>query len=568
MELPVTEDSNRIDMNELNQIIKQLMADRGITSPEDIREYLSDRPKRTWDPFLMKNMKEAVGLILAEIEGGTRICVYGDYDADGVTSVCILYTVLSRLTDNLTWYIPSRFTEGYGMHRSAIDRLHEDGVGLIITVDCGITSNDEVEHASDLGIKVLVTDHHSVGDQLPDCLCIDPKQEGETYPFRDLAGCGVAFKLLQALQRQAGLPRDVINEVLDLVAAGTVADIVPLKEENRTIVKYGLQRLNQHTRLSLAELEKAISLDKITTENISFGLAPHINAAGRMEHAAEAVKLLLAGPDETELIQAQVRKLVSCNARRKTLQEDAYIKSMDMIPEQIRRWQARTGLEELPIICLRVEGIHEGIAGIAAGKLKESCLRPVILATPGENGLLKGTGRSIPGVDLFRLLDSHRELFERVGGHRSACGFTIGEEQFAQLQPMLLEETQALYDEDPSILELGGEYDLEISPGNVSVELADALSAMEPFGEGNPRPRFLIRGVKILQPAYMGEMQNHARFQAFRDGDSVSCVLFRRAEEYSELIEGNEPVDIIGTIKSQVWNGRQRVQMIIEEMNG
>lgn len=549
-------------MNEPNRIIQKLMAMRGITSPADIEEYLSDRPKRTYDPFLMKNMEEGVELILSEIEAGTRICIYGDYDADGVTSVCILYTVLSRLTEDLTWYIPSRFTEGYGMHQEAIDKLHEDGVGLIITVDCGITSNREVAYAESLGIRVLVTDHHSVGDSLPDCIVIDPRQEGETYPFRDLAGCGVAFKLLQALQRQAGLDRSIMNEVLDLVTTGTVADIVPLRDENRTIVKYGLRRLNERSRASLGALESAICLEQITSENISFGIAPHINAAGRMEHAAEAVKLLLADPKDQQLIDGQVEHLVECNRQRKRLQELAFEKSEKMIGTIM---QAQGG-EELPIICLRVDGIHEGIAGIAAGKIKEAHLRPVILATPGENGLLKGTGRSIPGVDLFRLLDAHRDLFLRVGGHKSACGFTISEENFRQLRPLLLRDVQELYAADPGILEIGGEYEMEISPGEVTVELAQALSAMEPFGEGNPQPRFLLRDVLIRKPFFMGEDNVHVRFQAVQDGRSAPCVFFRQAQEYRELIEKEAPVSLIGSVRSQFWNGRQRVQLIVEEI--
>ena len=539
-------------MNSHEEIIRQLMSDRGICSPEDIEEYLSDRPQRTYDPFLMQGMQEGVDLILEEINAGTRICVYGDYDADGVTSVCILMSVLTRLTDNVTWYIPSRFTEGYGMHTEAIDALHADGVGLIITVDCGITSNREVEYANSLGIRMLVTDHHQLGDELPDCIVIDPKREDETYPFRDLAGCGVAYKLLQALQRQAGLPRSVVGEALDLAATGTVADIVPLKDENRTIVKYGLQKINERGRASLAALEEAISLEHISAENISFGIAPHINAAGRMEHAKEAVGMILA--DDPDTIRTQVGKLVEYNRRRKKLQEDAYEKS-----------EAAISGEE-PIICLRVDGIHEGIAGIAAGKLKETYGRPVILTTPGEDGFLKGTGRSIPGVDLFALLDAHREMFKRVGGHKSACGFTISEDNFRLLQPLLVEETEAIYKADPSLLEAGGEYDLEILPGDVTVALADELARMEPFGEGNPKPRFLLPDVFVSRPYYMGESGTHVRFQAVRDGQSASCVFFRRAQEYRQKIEGSEPVSLIGTISAQVWNGRKRVQLIVEEI--
>ena len=539
-------------MNTHDEIIKQIMSARGIVSPADVEEYLSDHPRRTYDPFLMKGMREGVDLILSEIHRGTRICVYGDYDADGVTSVSILMSVLKQLTDNVTWYIPSRFTEGYGLHKSAVDALHADGVGLIITVDCGITSNSEVAYAGTLGIRMVVTDHHQPGDTIPDCVVIDPKQAGETYPFRELAGCGVAYKLLQALQRQAGLPRSIVSETLDLAATGTVADIVPLQDENRTIVKYGLVSLNARSRSSLAALEEAISLEHISSENISFGIAPHINAAGRMEHAGEAVELILA--EDPEVIQDQVAKLVGYNRRRKKLQEEAYEKS-----------EAAIRGDE-PIICLRLDGIHEGIAGIAAGKLKETYGRPVILTTPGEDGDLKGTGRSIPGVDLFCLLDGHRDLFKRVGGHKSACGFTISEENFRKLCPMLEEETEELYRKDPSLLDTGGAYDLKIRPADVTVSLAEALAKMEPFGEGNPKPRFLLQDVYVSRPAYMGENSTHVRFQAVRDGQGAPCVFFRRAQEFRQKLEGSDPVSLIGTISAQVWNGRKRVQMIVEEI--
>ena len=537
-----------------NEIVLELMRLRGIETEEDIEEYLSDLPRRTYDPFLMKNMKEATDLILAEAAAGSRICIYGDYDVDGITSVCILHGILSQLTDDLTWYIPSRFTEGYGLHKEAIDTLRADGVDLIITVDCGITSNAEVDYAQSLGMRILVTDHHQLGDTLPDCIVIDPKQEDETYPFRELAGCGVAYKLAQAIQRQAGLDRSVIVESLDLVASGTVADIVPLKDENRTIVKYGLHKMNERGRAGLAALEEAISLKEISSGSISYGIAPHLNAAGRMKHAAEAVKLLLAEDSDRETIRRQVEILTSCNSKRKKLQDEAYDRSKEMI----------TGEEA--IICLRVDGIHEGIAGIAAGKLKEDYLRPVILATSTGDGMLKGTGRSIVGVDLFRLLDDHRELFARVGGHKRACGFTISEENFRTLQPLLEEEVRKIYDADPSIMDQTGQYDLEIEARDVTLKLAEALQVMEPFGEGNELPRFLVRDVKILWPTYMGEGDRHVRFKAEKNGARVSCVLFQKAQEYAELIESDRRVDLIGTVEINEWNDRKDVQMIVKEI--
>lgn len=537
-----------------NEIVLELLKLRGIETEEDIEEYLSPLPRRTYDPFLMKNMREATDLILAEAEAGSRICIYGDYDVDGITSVCILHAVLSKLTDNLTWHIPSRFTEGYGLHNETIDKLRADGVDLIITVDCGITSNREVAYAQSLGMRMVVTDHHQLGDVLPDCITIDPKQEDETYPFRDLAGCGVAYKLAQAIQRQAGLDRGVIVGSLDLVASGTVADIVPLVDENRTIVKYGLNKLNERSRKGLAALEDAISLKAITSGSISYGIAPHLNAAGRMKNAGEAVRLLLAPEYDIRTIRKQVETLIACNTERKKLQDEAYRRSKEKI----------TGEES--IICLRVDGIHEGIAGIAAGKLKEDFMRPVILATDTGNGMLKGTGRSIDGVDLFDLLDGHRELFARVGGHKRACGFTISEDNFRTLQPLLEDEVRQIYEADPSILDQTGMYDLEIGAGDVTMELAEALRVMEPFGEANEQPRFMLRDMQILWPSYMGDSNRHVRFKAEKNGARVPCVLFQKAQDYAEQIESGQPVDLIGTVEVNTWNDRKEVQMIVREI--
>ncbi|MBQ9059536.1 MAG: single-stranded-DNA-specific exonuclease RecJ [Firmicutes bacterium] len=537
-----------------NNIVLELLKLRGIETEEDISEYLSDLPKRTYDPFLMKNMKEATDLILAEAAAGSRICIYGDYDVDGITSVCILYEVLSRLTDQLTWYIPSRFTEGYGLHNEAIDSLRADGVDLIITVDCGITSDKEAAYAQSLGMRMIVTDHHQLGDTLPDCIVIDPKQEDETYPFRDLAGCGVAYKLAQAIQRQAGLDRSVIVEALDLVASGTVADIVPLLDENRTIVKYGLHKLNERGRKGLAALEEAISLKEINSGSISYGIAPHLNAAGRMRNAGEAVRLLLAEDHDNETIRTQVETLIACNNERKKLQDDAYRRSK----ERIKGTEA--------IICLRVDGIHEGIAGIAAGKLKEDFMRPVILATDSGDGMLKGTGRSINGVDLFALLDAHRDLFARVGGHKRACGFTISEDNFRTLQPLLEEEVARIYEADPSILEQTGRYDLEIEAEDVTLQLAEALQVMEPFGEANEQPRFLVRDLKVRWPSYMGDRDQHVRFKGEKKGARIQCVLFQKAQDYADRIESQQPVSVIGTVEINEWNDRKDVQMIVKEI--
>ena len=541
-------------MRKSEEILYQLLAARGIASPEDVTEFLSDRPQKTYDPFLLHNMEAGVDLLLSEIKAGTKICIYGDYDADGVTSICILSHVLGMLTDNWTYYIPSRFEEGYGLNKDAIARICDDGAGLLITVDCGSVSYDEVEFAKELGMRVIVTDHHRIEDVRADCILINPKQKECQYPFRELAGCGVAFKLCQALQKRTGLPKSVLNDVLDMAAVGTVGDIVSLTDENRTIVKYGLDRINRGSRKALKRLTDAISLHDITSENIAFGIAPHINAAGRMASASEAVELFLA--DETGKMDRQIDKLISFNSQRKKKQDDAYNRCMEKI----------SGRENF--ILLNMEDIHEGIAGIAAGKLKESAGRPVIIVTPSGEGHLKGTGRSIEPVDIFEVLKKHEELFVRFGGHRSACGFLMPEENFDQLKAAVEHEMELLLADDPELFEKKVEWDLHAEPDEISLDLARCLQKMEPFGQGNPRPVLMMQDVVLQNIRYMGSEKTHVRFTAVSgSGGRADCVLFQRAQELKDIIEGGHPVRLTGTVGIQSWRGRESVQFTVEEID-
>lgn len=546
-------------MRDANDILKKILIQRNIVSEEDVSEYISDRPKKTYDPFLLMNMEPAVDLLMSEIKAGTKICIYGDYDADGVTSICILSSVLKYLTDNIMYYIPSRFEEGYGLNNNAIHSIYEAGAGLLVTVDCGSVSYDEVEYAKTLGLKVIVTDHHSIDDVSADCILINPHQKECTYPFSELSGCGVAFKLCQALQKRAGLPKKVLNEVLDLVAVGTVGDIVSLTDENRTIVKYGLNRVNSRNRKSLAALVSAISINRVNSENTAFGIVPHINAAGRMASADEAVDLFCS--DDDEVIMRQVEKLVAFNKERKQKQNEAY-----------KACEALISGEE-NIIILEMDDIHEGIGGIVAGKIKENYYRPVIIVTPSGEGCLKGTGRSIPQIDIYRLLKRHDKFFERFGGHKSACGFLIKSDRFKEFKAVLEEDTAVMRCESPEIFEKETRWDIEISPDEITVELAKTLELMEPFGQGNPRPVFLMKGVYPGSVRFMGEEETHARFFARKKGmnnagmdNAAECVLFQRAQELKSLMCSGKPVDITGTVSLKEWRGRESVQFIVEEM--
>lgn len=546
-------------MRKTEEILRTLLHQKGIDTQEDISEFLSDRPQKTYDPFLLYNMEAGVDLLLSEIKKNTKICIYGDYDADGVTSVCILSSVLSHLTSNFIHYIPSRVEEGYGLNKNAVRKLADQGVGLIVTVDCGSVSCEEADLARELGMKMIVTDHHSIDGKKADCIVINPKQKEDSYPFDGIAGCGVAFKLCQALQKRTGLPKSVLNEVLDLLAVGTVADVVPLLDENRTFVKYGLARINAGTRPAMKSLKEGISLKNVASENIAFGIGPHINAAGRMAEAEEAVQLFISRDPQT--IHRQVEKLIHYNTDRKQKQEDAYKRGLAILEEE--------GREE-DFIVLPMTDIHEGVGGIVAGKIKEEKNRPIVIVTPSGEGFLKGTGRSIDPVDIYAVLkkcDDTYGLFERFGGHRSACGFLMAEEKLSLLRQAVQEQMDVLKAENPHIFDSNVTWDLELDPAEVTVDLAEMLDQLEPFGKDNERPKFLLRDVTLQGVRFMGADETHARFTAVSQaGARADCVLFRKAQEWRSLLCSEEPVDLIGSIDVQQWQGRTRVQLMIEEM--
>ncbi len=566
-------------MQNISNTILKLLHKRGISEQADVIEFLSPSPRRTYDPFLLKNMEEGVALILEEAVKGSRICIYGDYDADGITSTTLMLSVLGHITDpgQVDYYIPSRFEEGYGLNKEAILQIHQQGFGFIITVDCGSVSYEEVEYAKELGMKVLVTDHHTVTDTIADCLVINPKQPGCPYPFKELAGCGVAFKVAQAIQQRADLPKSVISEVLDLAAVGTVGDIMPLVDENRTIVKFGLRFLNRCQRAGLARLIEAVSLTpgKITSENISYIIVPHLNASGRIEDASMAVELLRcaaepATQEASDLLDEKVALLVNQNMQRKKLQQDTFKSCVEQLNED------GSGDEDTvkDFILIRSEDAHEGIAGIVAGKLKETYYRPTVLVTPsagpagaGEKKYLKGTGRSIAGVSLYELLKKNEFMFEKFGGHASACGFLMPEEYLPQLEENLLSLMVEIRLENPEVFRRQYDIDLDVEAEELTVDFAKELELLAPFGNANPKPLFLLRNVTLEDIRYMGDAEQHMRFFARSHfGRRIPCVLFNDAQRYGQSVHVRRPLELIGTLECQVWQGQERLQFLVDEI--
>ncbi|MGI6735795.1 MAG: single-stranded-DNA-specific exonuclease RecJ [Anaerovoracaceae bacterium] len=543
-------------MRTIDELITLLLRRRGIEGGKEQAEYLSPRPQRTWDPFLLPDMKEGTELILRTIDAGGSICLYGDYDADGVTSIAVLYTVLRTMTEpeRLSWYIPSRFDEGYGLHRGAIEKIHAAGTDLLVTVDCGSSARAEADYARELGMEILITDHHSVSsDTSPACLFIDPKRPDSRYPFDGLAGCGVAYKLAQALQRTRGLPHELLARILDLVAIGTIGDIVPLVDENRTIVKYGLRELNSGRRESLRRFCERISLTpgRIGSEQVAFAIVPHLNAAGRMASGENALRLLLAEDRNEIMLQTEV--LRGCNQKRRELQQETFEKCLALQREQCPH-------SLFPVI--DADDVHEGVIGIVAGGLKDRLHRPVLVLTPtGE--ALKGSGRSIDGLNLYQLLKPHESLFTAFGGHSGACGLTMPRENLNRLRRALDEDMQRV---DPALLQHRPHAELDLAAGEASCELAEALEALAPFGKDNPQPVFRFRDMIPCDVQTMGKENNHLRFTGRGESGELQCVLFRRAAEFLGGLRQGQPLDVYGTLSVDSWNGRRRVQVIVEDL--
>ena len=536
--------------------VLEIIKARGIGEAE-LEEFISNRPQLTYDPFLLAHMREGVELLLSAVDRGLRIVIYGDYDVDGISSTALLMKVISCLTDKVSYYIPSRIDEGYGLHREAIDRIKADGGEFIVTVDCGSVSREETAYAHSLGIETLVTDHHNISDVIAEGLVINPKLPEDSYPFKDLAGVGVAYKLALAIARTREIPRDVMAEIIELATVGTIADIMPMLDENRTLVKVGLRSMHLGCRnRGLRELIDRSSLDYKTIKagDISYGIAPKINASGRMGDATVGVRLLLSN-DESEIREC-CEALLSANNERRRLQDDAFKRGLDMIDDEMALGD---------FLMLEINDSHEGVLGIVAGRLREQVNRPVVVISEGD-GTYKGTGRSIVGVDLFKMLDKYRSEFKSFGGHSAACGFTIDSDKVAKLKADLNQDMRAIKGETPDIFDLRYDFDAEISTDEIDLELADALTLLEPCGKGNEVPAFLLRDAKICNWRFLKNEDKMARF-AIRgdDGRYIDAVLFSGAADAYELVQ-NGSVDILGSVEINVWRDEARVQMVVRQV--
>ncbi len=532
----------------LSPLCAALLSARGLDDPQKAAQFLSCGPERSHDPFLLKDMDRAVERIRAAIGGGERVCVYGDYDVDGITATCLLTEALAWQGGDVVSYIPDRTEEGYGLNPGAVARLAGQGVKLIVTVDCGITAVDEVEFARSLGVDVVITDHHHCKDRLPAAAAVvDPRREDCAYPFPELAGVGVALKTAQALvppeQREG-----VFRRFGELAAIGTVADVMRLTDENRALVRQGLELLANTRRPGLRALLREAGLDPgaaPTAVTIGYGLAPRINAAGRMEQAMVALELLLTRDEERG--EALAHTLCRLNRERQAIELAIYEQCVELLDAQ----------PPAPAIVLAGEGWHQGVVGIVASRLTERYACPAFMICL-EHGQGKGSCRSFGGFNLFAALDRCAPLLDGYGGHEMAAGFTIREENI----PAFRDEVCRLVDlrTGGAPMEAAIDVDAEIDHcGQLTALQVESLSDLEPFGTGNPKPVFLLRGVCVLSCCDVGGGR-HLKMKLRRDGVVLDAIFFS-ANAAACGVSAGDRLDVVFTPQINEFRGSRTVQL-------
>ena len=523
---------------------------RGLDTPQKARDFLDDREELLHDPFLLKDMDRAVARIRKALEHKETIAVYGDYDVDGITATCLLTDFLRRQGANVVFYIPDRMEEGYGLSHQAVELLHEQGVTLIVTVDCGITAVEETVHAAGLGIDVVITDHHECKEVLPDAAAVvNPHRADCQYPFPCLAGVGVAFKLALALGG-AERRRELLEEYADLTAIGTVADVMQLTDENRAIVRLGLQALTHTRRPGLRSLiREAGAEDKpLTASTIGYTLAPRINASGRMGCASMAGELLLTeNPARAEDL---ARQLCALNRERQAIEGAIY-------EDCVARLDRQGGSHS--VIVLAHEGWHQGVVGIVASRLAEKYSCPAFMICL-QDGKGKGSCRSFGGFNLFAALEQNAGLLEDFGGHELAAGFTINEENIdtfrARMETAVLERTggEAMI----SVLQA----DAQITdPTLFTLEGGESLSLLEPFGAGNPKPVFVLSGASVLSMFEVGGGR-HLKLRLRHQGATFEAIFFSANTAHLALAPGDR-VDVAFTPQINEFRGARSVQLQI-----
>lgn len=528
------------------------------TAEKDIEDYLEPTLKKLPEPALMTDLEKGVKRIIDAIAKKEKVVIYGDYDADGVTATGLLLLFFKDLEYPVDFYIPERIKEGYGLNITAIDELRNKGTKLIITVDCGISDYEIVDYGKNYGIDFVITDHHIPQTRLPEAVAvINPKRKDCKFPFKDLAGVGVAFYLLIELRKQLRLSgyfekvkEPNLKQYLDLVAIGTIADMVPLLGPNRIFVKHGLEEINKTRKKGLEILREELLIETMDVRSVSFRIAPRINASGRVSSPKEALKLLLTS-DEIKARQI-VKQLHKNNTQRQKLEELALNDALQKIEN----------LGERLTYCLYSPNWHQGVLGIVAGKLVDRLKRPCFVFTNDEDGILKGSGRSIEGFPLDEVLFLLKDYLIDYGGHKLACGLAM-EKKFFEIFSQKIEDLAKKILKGKDFCEMFYiDGILEIS--EIDDEFFKQLDMLEPFGYGNSEPVFLLQGVEVINFRYVGSKENHLKMVLKKDGSILNAIGFSLA---NNGIQEKSKIDIIGLPKRTEFNGLKRWDFYIKDFD-
>ena len=532
----------------VNKLVAQKLAENKL-SDEEIKVFLNPTRKDFHNPFLLPDMEKAVDRILKAMENKEKIVVYGDYDADGITSTTIIKRFMKDRGIDIGTYIPNRLDEGYGLNEEAIKEIASEKYNLMITVDCGITAVKEVDLAKSLGIDVIVTDHHEVPEILPDTIAVvDAKRKDNQYPFTQLAGCGVAFKLIQAISIKLNLPENEWLKYIDIACIGTISDIVTLIDENRVIAKLGLKLVEVTRNIGLRTLIEMAGLKKIDSTAISFGISPRINACGRMGHQEDALNLFLT--DDPIEARKLAQKLEEYNKQRQEIEKNIYNEALEIALKE----------ENMPCIVIGKENWHHGVIGIVASKITDITYKPsILICFEGENA--KGSGRSIPGFDLHEAVYNCRQYLTASGGHSMAIGLSLKTEKFEKFKQAFEKYAKAKHVENlvPELL-----IDTVITSKDMILDEIKKLELLEPFGEGNALPVILYKNLKIDSIRALSDGK-HLKLLLTDGNTLVDSIGFNMGYLSSEYQIGDK-VDIVGNIGINRFRDMENIQITLKDI--
>ncbi len=544
----------------VDQTLANLLVQRGVRSFDEAKNFFRPSLENIHDPFLMKDMDKAVQRIEKAIASGEKIMVYGDYDVDGTTAVALVYSFLKKYSPNVSYYIPDRYTDGYGISYRGIDYAKEQGISLIIALDCGIKANEKIHYANDRSIDFIICDHHLPDEHIPEAVAVlDPKRSDCSYPFDDLSGCGVGFKLLQAYCIHQNIPLEELYPFLDLVVVSIASDLVSITGENRILAHYGLKQLNEHPRKGLHSIIKLAGLEKhhISIDDIVFKIGPRINAAGRMESGRAAVDLLTT---ETEALATTMGQTINThNNDRKSIDRETTMDAIAMIENDAVQRNKKA-------MVLYNPNWHKGVVGIVASRLVESFYRPSIILTQ-SNGFITGSARSIPGFDLYEAIESCSDLLETFGGHMYAAGLTMREENLQQFRERFeYYVTQTVTEE---ILTPQVDIDTYLDFKQITPKFFRILKQFQPFGPGNMSPVFITENVYDNgNGRVVGSDSGHLKLELIQEDEPyrpISAIAFHQSE-YFEYMQGGNPVDVCYAVAENYYRGIANIQLRVKDI--